>query len=261
MPAAGVPQVCMEVMRTLGENNTRCETSLVASTDRVYILKGILRHIEIQRPKKCGLSGERFTSLGESDQTSVRWRRNRFIDWRRITYFTWLYSTCLVLVVYSPSLMVAFFLISFTSSKSTQSSWMLPPFSFCFFVSLSVFISALLSTGARGDAPCHIFANKSHLGANARQFHHGRRSWRNVSGVFFLENIDHLFNVFSLVVVKAHLSDVTVELLWSHLRYTLHVQATVGLHTPNRAEWKKDGGDLELWLSYTQDDYVPSWTR
>jgi hypothetical protein len=27
------------------------------------------------------------------------------------------------------------------------------------------------------------------------------------------------------------------------------------------AEWRKDGGLLELWLSYTQADYVPSWAR
>jgi hypothetical protein len=27
------------------------------------------------------------------------------------------------------------------------------------------------------------------------------------------------------------------------------------------AEWKKDGGGLEQWLSYTRDDFVPSWTR
>jgi hypothetical protein len=38
------------------------------------IPKGILRHIEIQRFKKCGLGRERFTSLGEPDQASVRWR-------------------------------------------------------------------------------------------------------------------------------------------------------------------------------------------
>jgi hypothetical protein len=40
----------------------------------VKILKGILRHIEIQRFKKCGLGRERFITLGESYQTSVRWR-------------------------------------------------------------------------------------------------------------------------------------------------------------------------------------------
>jgi hypothetical protein len=38
------------------------------------ILKGIFRHIEIQGFKKCGLGGERFTSLGKSNQASVRWR-------------------------------------------------------------------------------------------------------------------------------------------------------------------------------------------
>jgi hypothetical protein len=27
------------------------------------------------------------------------------------------------------------------------------------------------------------------------------------------------------------------------------------------AEWRKDDGLLELWLSYTQADYVPSWAR
>jgi hypothetical protein len=38
------------------------------------ILKGILRHIKMQRFKKCGLGRARFVALGKSDQASVRWR-------------------------------------------------------------------------------------------------------------------------------------------------------------------------------------------
>jgi hypothetical protein len=37
------------------------------------ILKGILRHIEIQRRKKFGLGRERFTLLGKSDKENIRW--------------------------------------------------------------------------------------------------------------------------------------------------------------------------------------------
>jgi hypothetical protein len=38
------------------------------------MLKGALRHIEIQRLNRCGLREEKFTSLGKSYQSSVRWR-------------------------------------------------------------------------------------------------------------------------------------------------------------------------------------------
>jgi hypothetical protein len=38
------------------------------------ILKEILRHIEIQRLRSAASAGKGFTTLGESDQTSVRWR-------------------------------------------------------------------------------------------------------------------------------------------------------------------------------------------
>jgi hypothetical protein len=59
---------------TWRKQTPRCESSPSASTDSAEILKGILRHIESQRFKKCGFGRETFTSLGESDQTSVRRR-------------------------------------------------------------------------------------------------------------------------------------------------------------------------------------------
>jgi hypothetical protein len=41
--------------------------------------KGILKHIEIQRFKRGGLGTERFITLGESDQMSVRWRASNVV--------------------------------------------------------------------------------------------------------------------------------------------------------------------------------------
>jgi hypothetical protein len=62
-------QVCTEAMRALGENKRK-----VRNGKRAEILKENRRHIESQGLNKCGLGGERFTSLGESNQASVRSR-------------------------------------------------------------------------------------------------------------------------------------------------------------------------------------------
>jgi hypothetical protein len=51
----------------LKKTKLSCESSPATGTDSAEILKGILRHIEIQRFEKCGHGGERFTSLGESN--------------------------------------------------------------------------------------------------------------------------------------------------------------------------------------------------
>jgi hypothetical protein len=68
-------QVRAEAMGALGEDKSEVRIVTVDEHGQsAEILKGILRHIEIQRFKKYGLCRERFTSLGKPDQASVRWR-------------------------------------------------------------------------------------------------------------------------------------------------------------------------------------------
>jgi hypothetical protein len=62
-------------MGALGEDKS--EMRIVAVDEHgqsAEILKGILRHIEVQKFKKRGRGREKFTSLGEPDQASDRWR-------------------------------------------------------------------------------------------------------------------------------------------------------------------------------------------
>jgi hypothetical protein len=60
-----VAQVCTEAMRAPFENKPKLRIFAGRGHgQRVEILKGILRPIEIQMFNKCGLGGERFTSLG-----------------------------------------------------------------------------------------------------------------------------------------------------------------------------------------------------
>ncbi len=65
----------MKAMRELGEKKSQVHIFTGDGRGQnTEILDGILRHIEIQRNKKCGLSGKRFTSLGKLNQASVWWR-------------------------------------------------------------------------------------------------------------------------------------------------------------------------------------------
>jgi hypothetical protein len=60
-------------MRALGENKSKVRIFTVGEHGQsAETLNGIFRHVKIQRLKKCGLGGERFTSLNESDHASVR---------------------------------------------------------------------------------------------------------------------------------------------------------------------------------------------
>ena len=62
-------------MRALGENKSKVQIFTVGRHGlSAEVLEEILKHIEIQRLKKGGLCGEKFTSLRKSYQASVRWR-------------------------------------------------------------------------------------------------------------------------------------------------------------------------------------------
>jgi hypothetical protein len=53
-------------MRALGENKSKVRISTGGRCGKsADILKEIIRHIEIERLKKCGLGGERFAGPGE----------------------------------------------------------------------------------------------------------------------------------------------------------------------------------------------------
>jgi hypothetical protein len=71
-PRLEFAQVRAEAMGALGEDKSELRIFTVDEHGQsAEILKGILRHIEIQRFKKYGLCRERFTSLGKPDQTAV----------------------------------------------------------------------------------------------------------------------------------------------------------------------------------------------
>jgi hypothetical protein len=64
-------QVCTEAMGALGEDKSEVRIVTIDEHGQNAEIR-ILRHIEIQRFKKCGLGRKRFTSLGEADHVSVR---------------------------------------------------------------------------------------------------------------------------------------------------------------------------------------------
>jgi hypothetical protein len=61
-------KVCAETMRALKKDKSKVRFFTPSEHGRsAEILKGILRHIETQGFKRCGLGKESFTTLGEPD--------------------------------------------------------------------------------------------------------------------------------------------------------------------------------------------------